>query len=88
MILRFYTWIISSTVLCFILPRTFENKNLQRDGFSEGLYFSPKTKHIELQNQNKDNEIYHGRGNSLRDKVRGWEELDSARPNLNLLPTG
>ena len=37
-------------------------------------------KHEKLQNQNKDNKISPGRGNSLRNKVRGWVELDSPNP--------
>ena len=37
--------------------------------------------------KNKDNKISHGRGNSLRNKVRGWVELDLPDP-LKPLPTG
>ena len=32
------------------------------------------------ENQKKDDKIFHGRGNSLRNKVRGWVELDSHDP--------
>ena len=35
--------------------------------------------------KNKDNKIYHGRGNSLRNEVRGWVELP--RPSKTS-PTG
>ena len=44
--------------------------------FFWGTYFSKKLKHYKLQNQNKDKKS-HGWGNSLRNKVRGWVELDS-----------
>ena len=37
--------------------------------------------------KNKENKISHGRGNSLRNKVRGWVDLDSPDP-LKPLPTG
>ena len=37
--------------------------------------------------KNKENKIFHGRGNSLRNIVRGWVELDSPDP-LKPLPTG
>ena len=36
---------------------------------------------------NKDNKISQGRGNSLRNEVRGWVELGSPDP-LKPLPTG
>ena len=35
----------------------------------------------------KDNKISHGRGHSLKNKVRGWIELDSPDP-LKHPPTG
>ena len=37
--------------------------------------------------KSKENKISHGRGNSLRNKVRGWVDLDSPDP-LKPLPTG
>ena len=38
--------------------------------FFEGLYFSKKNYTLKFQNQIKDDEISHERGNSLRSKVR------------------
>ena len=40
-----------------------------------------------LKIKNKENKISHGRGNSLRNKVRAWVDLDSPDP-LKPLPTG
>ena len=37
-----------------------------------------------LKIKNKENKISHGRGNSLRNKVRGWVDLDSPDPLKNL----
>ena len=37
--------------------------------------------------KSKENKISHGRGNSLRNKVMGWVDLDSPDP-LKPLPTG
>ena len=38
-------------------------------------------------NEHKDDKIYHGRGNYLRNRVTGWVELSSPDP-LTPLPTG
>ena len=55
--------------------------------FFEGLYFS-KTLYMKNFNiKNKDNKISQGRGNSLRNEVRGWVQLGSPDP-LKPLPTG
>ena len=55
--------------------------------FFEGLYFQEnfilKTSTL----KNKDNKISQGRGNSLRNEVRGWVEHYSPDP-LKPLPTG
>ena len=40
--------------------------------FVVGLQFSKKNLTLKLENQSKEDEISHGRGNSLRNKVRGW----------------
>ena len=53
----------------------------------EGLYFSRKLNIENFKIENKDNKISHGRGNSLRNKVRGWADLDSP-DRLKPLPTG
>ena len=37
--------------------------------------------------KNKDNEISYGKGNSLRNEVRGWMDLDCP-DSLKPLPTG
>ena len=48
-------------------------------------FISRKNLSLKLQNHNKDNKICHGKGNSLRMKVRGWVELDSPDPLKPLL---
>ena len=49
---------------------------------------SQKTKHEKLQNKKKkDYKIFHGRRNSLKNKVRSWMELDCP-DSLKPLPTG
>ena len=50
-------------------------------------YISRKKETLTLQNHNNENIISRGRGNSLRNKVGGWVELDSSDP-LKPLPTG
>ena len=55
--------------------------------FFEGLH-SQKNKTLKnFKVKSKENKISHGRGNSLRNKVRGWVDLDSP-DHLNPLPTG
>ena len=56
--------------------------------FFEGLYFTKKKLYMKNFNiKNKDNKISQGRGNSLRNEVKGWVELGSPDP-LKPLPTG
>ena len=55
--------------------------------FFEGLYFLRKLYLKNLNIKNKNNKISQGRGNSLRNEVRGWVELFSLDP-LKPLPTG
>ena len=43
-------------------------------------FISQRTKRLKIWNKNKENKIYHKRGNSLRNKVRGWV----LTPTLNL----
>ena len=53
--------------------------------FFEGLN-SQKIKTLKnFKIKNKENKISHGRGNSLRNKVRSWVELDSLDPLKPLL---
>ena len=51
------------------------------------VFISRKNETLKLQTQNKDDKISHGRGNSLRNKVTGWMELNSPDP-VKPLPTG
>ena len=44
----------------------------------------PEKKTLDLLNQNKDCKVSHGRGNSIRNKVRVWVELDSPDPLKHL----
>ena len=46
------------------------------------VFISQKTKHLKLQNQDKGTKISLERGNSLRNKVREWLELDSPKGKL------
>ena len=57
------------------------NLKTVQTNFFERLYFSEK----KIKIKNKDNKISHGRGNSLKNKVRSWVELDSPDP-LKPLP--
>ena len=52
-----------------------------------GTLFFKKIYMKKFKIRNKDNKIYHGRGNSLRNEVRGWVELDSPDPLKPLPPT-
>ena len=55
--------------------------------FFWGTLFSRKLYLKNFNIKNKDNKISQGRGNSLRNEVRGWVELCSPDP-LKPLPTG
>ena len=55
--------------------------------FFEGLYSQTIKTLKNFKIKNKENIISHGRGNSLRNKVRGCVDLDSPDP-LKPLPTG
>ena len=71
----------------------FENKPMRRTENYQDSIFLRDFIHRKLKNIknfkiiNKENKISHGRGNSLRKKLRGWVDLDSNDP-LKPLPTG
>ena len=49
---------------------------------NEGLYFSENfIKKYKI--KDKDNKISHGKGNSLRNKVRGWVEIEWIEPSID-----
>ena len=52
--------------------------------FRGTLFPEKKEKTFDLLNQNKDSKVSHGRGNSIRNKVRVWVELDSPDPLKHL----
>ena len=48
--------------------------------FFEGLYSQKNKASKNFKIKSKENKISHGRGNSLRNKVRSWMDLDSSNP--------
>ena len=55
--------------------------------FGGGDFIKKKNYMKNFNIKNKDNKISLGRGNSIRNEVRGWVELGSPDP-LKPLPTG